>query len=91
MGAGIAQAIDTQGEFSSDRINTDLTYRWQQVPDNFKLSTRLSYYYNDQQATTDNLLYPAGSNTVYPVAQFPNLFPNGVVGNPRIPRRTSTL
>jgi outer membrane receptor for ferrienterochelin and colicin len=82
MGTGIAQAIDDQGRYSSDRINTDLSYRWQQLPDNFKLSTRLSYYYNDQQATTDNLLYPAGSNTIYDVSKSPNLFPNGVVGNP---------
>ena len=82
MGTGIAQAIDDQGRYSSDRINTDLTYHWRQVPDNFKLSTRLSYYYADQQATKDNLLYPAGSNIAYPVAQFPKLFPNGVVGNP---------
>jgi len=81
-GAGIAQAVDMQGRYISDRVNTDLTYTWQQLPKNFKLNTRMSYYYHSQQAVKDNLLYPAGSNSVYPVNVFPNLFPNGVIGNP---------
>ncbi len=81
-GAGIAQAVDMQGRYISDRVNTDLTYTWQQLPKNFKLNTRISYYYHSQQAVKDNLLYPAGSNSVYPVNVFPNLFPNGVIGNP---------
>lgn len=81
-GAGIAQAVDMQGKYISDRVNTDLTYSWQQMPKDFKLNTRMSYYYHSQQAVKDNLLYPAGSNSVYPVSMFPNLFPNGVIGNP---------
>ena len=48
-GAGIAQAVDMQGRYISDRVNTDLTYTWQQLPKNFKLNTRISYYYHSQR------------------------------------------
>ena len=82
MGAGIAQAIDPNAKFSSDRINADFNYQLPDLVDNLKVNTRLSYYYADQQAMVDNLLYPAGSNTIYSVSTNPNLFPNGVVGNP---------
>jgi len=82
MGAGIAQAIDPNAKFSSDRINADFSYQLPDFVDNLKVNTRLSYYYADQQAMVDNLLYPAGSNTIYSVSTNPNLFPNGVVGNP---------
>ena len=82
MGAGIAQAIDPNAKFSSDRINADFSYQLPNFFEKLKINTRASYYYADQQAMVNNLLYPAGSNTVYPVSMFPNLFPNGVVGNP---------
>jgi iron complex outermembrane receptor protein len=82
MGTGIGQALDPDAQFSSDRINTDFTYEWRNAAKNIKLNTRASYYHTTQQVTHDNLIYPAGTNSVYPVALFPNLFPEGVIGNP---------
>ena len=83
-GAGVAQALTPSSKFSSDRINTDFTYFFNNLSPDWKLSTRASYYYNDQQVEKDNILFPAGTNTVYPLGTFPSepLFPNGAIGNP---------
>jgi iron complex outermembrane receptor protein len=82
-GAGVAQALSPTALFSSDRINTDFTYSFNNLSPGWALNSRLSYYYNDQQAETDNILFPAGTNTIYPLVP-PNApaFPDGAIGNP---------
>lgn len=83
-GAGVAQAINPEGQFSGDRINTDFTYFFDDLAPNWKVSARASYYYSDQQVDKNNVLFPAGSNTVFPLGTFASepLFPGGVIGNP---------
>lgn len=83
-GAGISQALSPSGRWSSDRINTDLSYNFDDLSPDWQVSTRLSYYYADQQVDKDNVLFPAGSNVFYPLGTFPTepLFPDGVIGNP---------
>lgn len=83
-GAGVNQALSPDSLFSSDRVNTDLTVHLNDWQDDLELDIRTSYYYNDQQAETNNLLLPRGSNSIYPEGSFPGepLFPDGVIGNP---------
>ena len=84
VGVGVSSALSPSSEFSSDRINTDFTYNFNNLSPDWKVSTRASYYYNDQQVEENNVLFPAGTNTVYPLGTFPSepLFPEGAIGNP---------
>ncbi len=83
-GAGVAEALHPASEFSSDRINADFTYNFNNLADNLKVKTTVSYYYNDQQVEKDNILFPGGTNAFYPIGTFLDepLFPNGMIGNP---------
>lgn len=83
-GAGVNQALSPDSLFSSDRVNTDFTLHLNDLVQDVAIDIRASYYYNDQQAETDNVLLPAGSNSVYPIGTFPAepLFPAGAIGNP---------
>ena len=84
VGAGVASALSPSSRFSSDRINTDFTYNFNNLSPDWNVSARASYYYNDQQVEKNNILFPAGTNTVFPLGTFPAepLFPDGAIGNP---------
>jgi len=71
---GIAQALDPQGSFRSDRINVDLTHTADQLVDNWRLVNQLSYFHGTQEPENNQLLFPAGA--------FGGAFPNGFIGNP---------
>lgn len=83
-GAGIAEALSPSSEFSSDRVNVDFSYNFNNLVENLNIKTTTSYYYNDQQTEKDNILFPAGTNAFYPLGTLPSepAFPNGVIGNP---------
>lgn len=82
-GAGISQALSPTGEFTSDRVNTDMTFTFKDLVDDLDLTSRLSYYYADQQVDKNNVLYPAGSNLFLPlVPPATPLYPDGAIGNP---------
>ena len=83
-GAGIAEALSPSSEFSSDRVNVDFSYNFNNLVENLNIKTTTSYYYNDQQTEKDNILFPAGTNAFYPLGTPPSepAFPNGVIGNP---------
>ncbi len=91
-GAGIAQALDQNGQVSSSRYNADLTYNNPNVTDNFGIKATASYLQTSQEIDDDLILFPPGSRgpffTPLGAPVFPP-FPNGVIGNPEVYERHS--
>ena len=79
-GAGIAEALDPNGELESDRWNADLTYHNPTFRDNLDLTAQISYLDTSQEVSEDLLLFPPGSFLPGPVGPFPN----GIIGNPEV-------
>ncbi len=74
-GPGVAQAIDPQGEFASERFNVDFTYKLSDLGiEGFDVDLRSSYYRDNQSAESNVLLFPPGA--------FGGAFPEGFIGNP---------
>jgi outer membrane receptor protein involved in Fe transport len=78
-GAGVAQALDPQGRFGSDRWNADLTYHNPEATENWDVTAQLSYFNTSQAVEQNILLYPPGA--------FGGTFPDGVIGNPNLSER----
>ncbi|MFV1872568.1 MAG: TonB-dependent receptor plug domain-containing protein [Oleiphilus sp.] len=72
VAAGIAQFLDPQGRYDSDRINADASYRLKDAAPNLDIEGQFSYYYNTQEVAENPVLLPAG---------VPG-FPEGVIGTP---------
>lgn len=90
LGVGIAQAVDTRGETSSDRYNADLSYDNSNVTDNFGIQATASFLQTTQEVQEDLILFPPGSQgpfflpgSVPPTPAFPP-FPQGIIGNPEV-------
>lgn len=79
-GAGIAEALDPNGELESDRWNADLTYHNPTFRDNLDLTAQISYFDTSQEVSEDLLLFPPGSFLPGPVGPFPE----GIIGNPEV-------
>lgn len=73
-GPGIAQALDPEGRYSSQRFNTDYSYRWQEVADGLDVEARISYFNITQKPENNIVLYPPGA--------FAGTFPDGFIGSP---------
>lgn len=81
-GAGIAQALDPQGRFSSDRWNFDLTYHNNEAFDNWDFTAQLSYLDSRQEVERDVILFPPGAL---------GIFNNGIIGNPEVYERHNRI
>ena len=91
-GAGIAQAIDPNNRFSSDRWNVDLTYHNPNLGDNWDITAQASYFDTSQEVERNTVLFPPGAllpldamgnvNPPGAVGLFP--FPSGLIGNPEV-------
>ena len=79
-GAGIAEALDPNGELESDRWNADLTYHNPTFRNNLDVTAQISYFNTSQEVTEDILLFPQGSFLPGPVGPFPD----GIIGNPEV-------
>ncbi|MBL4708402.1 MAG: TonB-dependent receptor, partial [Flavobacteriales bacterium] len=90
LGVGLAQALDSNGQVSSQRYNTDLTYDNPDYSENIGIKISVSYLDTSQEVEDDLLLFPAGSRGPFlgPMGApiFPP-FPNGIIGNPEIYER----
>ncbi len=84
LGAGIAQALDSNGRGSSKRYNTDLTYHNPSFTENTEIKGTLSYLKASQEVDDDFILLPPGS-TGSPFNPFP--YPDGIIGNPEVYER----
>ena len=73
-GPGLAQALDPNGRFGSDRINIDYTYSLNNLTPNWGIEGRISYYHSTQEPEENVWIFPPGA--------FGGAFPNGFIGNP---------
>lgn len=77
-GAGIAQALDPNGRYGSDRWNADITYHNPELTENWDLTAQVSYFDTSEVVKHNITLFPAN-------ASFPGgSFPQGVIGNPEV-------
>jgi outer membrane receptor protein involved in Fe transport len=96
-GAGVAQALDPNGHFASDRWNADLTYRNGTVVRNMDIVAQASYLDTSQEVERNAILFP--QRTVLPISADGNvsptgnpvLFPDGLIGNPEVFERHARL
>lgn len=89
-GAGVAQALDPNNRYGSDRWNADLTYRNAEFAENWDVTAQMSYFDTSQVVERNLVLFPPG--TRLPIGangqvDFANpqglvTFPNGYIGNP---------
>ena len=77
-GAGVAQALDPNNRFKSDRFNLDISYDATEFSENWDISFLFSYFDTTQEVTEDLILFPPGANIGFGV------FPEGVIGNPNV-------
>jgi len=70
---GLAQVLDPNARFDSDRINLDSRYLLKHIIPNLDIESQISYYFNTQEVATNPTLFPGGV--------FPG-FPDGVIGAP---------
>lgn len=73
-GAGLAQALDPEGRYESQRINVDYSYRWLEIIDGLDVESRISYFNFVQEPENDIVLFPPGA--------FNGAFPEGLLGSP---------
>ncbi|KFI22998.1 ligand-gated channel [Nitrosococcus oceani] len=81
-GAGVAQALDPNGRFASDRWNADLTYHNPEFfSKNWDVTAQLSYFNTSQEVERNVRLFPPGAD----FNGAPGIdFPGGVIGNPEV-------
>ncbi len=79
-GAGIAQALDPNGTYESDRWNADLTYHNPEFTDTLDVKAQFSFFNTSQETDEDTILFPAGSFLPGPIGPFPD----GVIGNAEV-------
>ncbi|MFT6029330.1 MAG: outer membrane receptor for ferrienterochelin and colicin [Oleiphilaceae bacterium] len=73
-GPGLAQALDPNGRFGSDRINADYTYTLQDLGPDWGMEGRISYFHNTQEAEENAWIFPPGA--------FGGAYQEGFIGNP---------
>lgn len=79
-GAGVAEALDPNGELKSDRWNADITYHNPVFTEAWDVAAQVSFLNTSQEVSDDLLLFPPGSFLPGPVGPFPD----GVIGNPEV-------
>ncbi len=75
-GAGVAEALDPDSRYGSDRFNADLTYANPNFRKDWDVTTQLSFLYADQENIENLVLFPPGA--------FGGAFPDGMIGNPEV-------
>ncbi|OUS09187.1 hypothetical protein A9Q90_04230 [Gammaproteobacteria bacterium 54_18_T64] len=90
VGAGIAQALDPNGQAASKRHNVDFIFEERAFTKNTSIKVNLSYLHTSQEVDEDFILFPPGSKGPF-FDQLGNAisppFPNGVIGNPEVYER----
>ncbi|WP_282104168.1 TonB-dependent receptor plug domain-containing protein [Marinobacter alexandrii] len=82
-GAGLAQALDPDGRYESQRINVDYSYRWLAIVDGLDVESRISYFNFTQEPENNLALFPPGA--------FNGAFPDGFLGSPGYKERQVRL
>lgn len=74
MGPGVAQALDPNAQYASQRINIDASYHWEEVLEDLDVESQISFFHFTQEPENNTRLFPAGA--------FGGAFPDGMIGNP---------
>jgi iron complex outermembrane receptor protein len=82
-GPGLAQALDPEGQYKSQRINLDYSYYWLDVFEGLDVESRISYYNFTQEPENDIVLFPPGA--------FNGNFPDGLLGSPGYKERQARV
>lgn len=83
-GAGIAEALDPNNRYKSDRINADLTWEKELSNNNLNITSQISYLSTTQEAEENLIIFPPG--VILPDGQGGTIgpYPDGLVGNPEV-------
>ena len=91
-GAGVAQALDSDNRYRSDRWRGNLTYHNPEIAADWDVKVELSYLDTSQELEKNTRLFPAGA--VLPIGSDGNaniidpagivLFSEGYIGNPEV-------
>lgn len=98
-GAGVAQALDPNNRYASDRWNADFTYDFAPLAEYWDVTAQLSYLDTSQEVERDLILFPPG--TILPIDVDGNVnpvdavglvtFPDGLIGNPEVFERHARI
>ena len=84
-GTGLAQALDSVGRYSSERVNADLNYHNSDAVEDWTFDAQLAFLDMSYKPENNQILYPA--NTFL----FGATYPNGLIGNPSVSERHARL
>jgi len=84
LGAGVAQALDPEGQGASKRYNADLNYDNLNFAENIGIKATISYLQTSQEVDENLILLPPGT-TVSHLNPLP--YPDGLIGNPEVYER----
>jgi outer membrane cobalamin receptor len=79
-GLGVAEALDPDNRWASDRINADLNYRNITLAEHWELLAQVSYLDTSIESENDMRIFPALSD-LSPIG-FGGVYPEGLIGNP---------
>lgn len=77
VGAGVANALDSNNRYNSDRINADLTWS-DTVAQYWDMTGQVSYYDTTHEVREDLIIFPPGTNLGG------GIYPEGFIGNPEV-------
>ena len=80
-GVGVAEALDVNGVYESDRWNADITYANPEFYKNWEVEGQISYFNTTQEVDENIFLFPPGTDFTF-FGGGP--FPDGVIGNPEV-------
>lgn len=94
IGAGIAEALDPNNRWRSDRYQVDLGYSIDNLVDDLAIKLSANYLDVSQEVEKDAVLFPPGSTGPFLDANgnpLLGIFPDGVIGNPEVYERHTRL
>lgn len=77
VGAGVANALDSNNRYNSDRINADLTWS-DTVARYWDMTGQISYYDTTHEVREYLVIFPPGTNLGG------GIYPEGFIGNPEV-------
>jgi len=75
-GVDLAQALDSEGRMSSERINADLNYHNDTAVENWIFDAQLAFLDMNYKPENNQIVYPPNSFV------FGQIYPEGITGNP---------
>lgn len=85
-GAGVADALDPNNRYQSDRWNIDLTYHNPSFRRDWDLTAQISYLDTTQEVDEDLVIFPPGTDlSIIGLG----VFTDGMIGNPEVYERHS--